>query len=316
MFGVSGLAPAAFMGDLPSTTVAAFAPADFQVSIRDGNISPIDFDADADWVAITGKVNQRRRMTVAADDQRRRGKKLIIGGPCASLSSANVREHCDVLVTGEAEDIAADLFSDLRAGHPRDLYVGDKPDLSRSPAPRWDPYPNDRLGRGGADLARLPVRMRVLRRHRISGMQAAAQADRQCHRRTRPALSDRLSHHLPRRRQFHRLSRSLQGLLEAITAWRAEHPVDFVTQVSIEAARDEELLNMCANAGLTRVFIGIETPKDVQPPAAPDRPEVYRRRLARSWFFNQKWWRRTRPPRKAPKTAKRTPGSVSPNPCR
>ncbi len=68
MFGVSGLAPAAFMGDLPSTTVAAFAPADFQVSIRDGNISPIDFDADADWVAITGKVNQRRRMTVAADE--------------------------------------------------------------------------------------------------------------------------------------------------------------------------------------------------------------------------------------------------------
>ena len=49
-------------------------------------------------------------------------------------------------------------------------------------------------------------------------------------------------------------------LLEAMIVWRREHPVDFITQVSIDAARDEELLDMCAAAGLTQVFIGIETP--------------------------------------------------------
>src|SRR4029078_8104194 len=36
----------------------------------------------------------------------------------------------------------------------------------------------------------------------------------------------------------------------------------FKTQVSIDAAGDEELLEMCAAAGLTRVFIGIESPNE------------------------------------------------------
>ena len=36
----------------------------------------------------------------------------------------------------------------------------------------------------------------------------------------------------------------------------------FITQVSIDAARDAELLEMCVAAGLTQVFIGIETPNE------------------------------------------------------
>jgi len=36
--------------------------------------------------------------------------------------------------------------------------------------------------------------------------------------------------------------------------------MEFVTQISIDATRDEELLDMCSAAGLTQVFIGIETP--------------------------------------------------------
>jgi hypothetical protein len=56
--------------------------------------------------------------------------------------------------------------------------------------------------------------------------------------------------------------RRAKELLEAIAWWRRDHPMDFITQVSIDAARDEELLKMCAAAGLTQVFIGIETPNE------------------------------------------------------
>jgi len=38
--------------------------------------------------------------------------------------------------------------------------------------------------------------------------------------------------------------------------------IGFATQVSIDAAKDEELLELCAEAGLTHVFIGIETPNE------------------------------------------------------
>jgi hypothetical protein len=52
-------------------------------------------------------------------------------------------------------------------------------------------------------------------------------------------------------------------LLDALREWNDRRPagrVSFYTQVSIDAARDDELLQACAAAGLTHVFIGIETP--------------------------------------------------------
>jgi len=54
-------------------------------------------------------------------------------------------------------------------------------------------------------------------------------------------------------------------LLVALRDWNAQQErgeVGFTTQVSIDAAKDEELLKLCAEAGLTHVFIGIETPNE------------------------------------------------------
>ena len=119
------------MADLSSTTVAALAPRDFEIEICDEGVAPVDLDHLADWVAITGKVNQRRRMIAVADEFRRRGKKVVIGGPYASLSPAHLRAHCDVLVCGE---VGGDRRRTLRRsapGNPRDRYIGDKPSLTR-----------------------------------------------------------------------------------------------------------------------------------------------------------------------------------------
>jgi len=114
----------------------------------------VDFDHPADWIAITGKVSQRQRMVAIADKFRRRGKRVVIGGPYASLSPARVREHCDVMVCGEAEEIASELFADLRAGRPRETYFGKKPDLSLTPSPCWDLYPDDRALLGAVQTSR------------------------------------------------------------------------------------------------------------------------------------------------------------------
>ena len=154
ILAASGFAAGTAMADAAAATVAALASKDFQVSICDEYISPIDFDHTADWVAITGKVNQRRRMVAVADEFRRRGKRVVIGGPYASLSPAHLRAHCDVLVSGEVEEIAAELFADLSRGNPRDSYIGDKPDISRSPIPRWALYPNDRALMGTLQTSR------------------------------------------------------------------------------------------------------------------------------------------------------------------
>jgi hypothetical protein len=53
-------------------------------------------------------------------------------------------------------------------------------------------------------------------------------------------------------------------LLAAIRDWNAQQKeeVTFSSQISIDAAGDEELLQLLADAGVTQAFIGIETPNE------------------------------------------------------
>jgi radical SAM superfamily enzyme YgiQ (UPF0313 family) len=56
--------------------------------------------------------------------------------------------------------------------------------------------------------------------------------------------------------------RRAKSLLKAIAAWNGAEGRDYVTfgtQMSIDAARDDELLGRCNDAGLLHVFIGIES---------------------------------------------------------
>jgi hypothetical protein len=261
VFGGSGFPPGAIMGDLPTTTVAALAPADFDIDICDENTAPINFDHPADWIAITGKVNQRGRMIATANEFRRRGKRVLIGGPYASLSPDTLRPHCDVLVRGEAEDIAAEIFADLRAGKPKDEYIGGRPDLARSPAPRWDLYDNAHALIGTLQTSRgCPFECEFCDVIQYLGR-------KQRHKPIELVLTeaDALYGHGYRTTfladdNFTVYRRRAKELLEALAWWRRDHPMSFVSQVSIDAARDAELLDMCADAGLTQVFVGIETP--------------------------------------------------------
>src|SRR5690606_32547118 len=98
VYGAVGLSPAVFVGDLAIATVAALAPPGIEVELCDEALTPVNFDTDADWVGLTGKVTQWGRMRAIADEFRRRGKTVIIGGPFGSLSPSTVRPHCDILV--------------------------------------------------------------------------------------------------------------------------------------------------------------------------------------------------------------------------
>ena len=149
-----GLQPAISTADLSIALVAGMVPEGLGVKLCDENITPIDFDIDADYVGITGKVSQWHRMKAVATEFRRRGKTVLIGGPYASLSPGSVRPHCDILVRGEIEEIAPQIFADLISGDWKREYVGTRPDLRTSPMPRWDLYPNDRAIMGSVQTSR------------------------------------------------------------------------------------------------------------------------------------------------------------------
>jgi hypothetical protein len=266
VFAGRGFAPATSMADLAIATVAAMAPEGFVSTLCDEHIAPVDFEVSADFIGITGKVSQWNRMKAIAGEFRRRGKTVIIGGPYASLSPETVRPHCDILVRGEMEEIAPEFFADLAAGCWADEYVGTRPDLRTSPVPRFDLYPNNRALMGTIQTSRgcpfecefcdvIEYLGRKQRHKPVAQVLAELEQLYRLGYRTAFLADDNFTVYRARAKE----------LLVAIRDWNARQTsgrFSFTTQVSIDAAGDEELLRLCAEAGLTNVFIGIETPNE------------------------------------------------------
>lgn len=266
IFEHHGFAPAMFMSDLALPTVAAMALPYMQVEICDEYVQPVELEHGAGIVGLTGKITQWPRMRELAAAYRQRGKLVVIGGPYATLSPETVRPHCDVLVRGELETVADDLFADLAAGRPREEYVGGKADLARSPVPAWHLYPNDRALMGL--------------------LQTSRGCPFDCEFCDVIAYLGRHQRHKPPERVLEELDvlyglgyRSVfladdnftvyrartKELLQHMARWNRSRPdgrVSFGTQLSIDVTRDSETLELCREAGMKGVFVGIETPNE------------------------------------------------------
>src|SRR5947208_3475548 len=124
------------VADLALVTVAALVPREWNVRLIDEAISPVDLTIETDFVALTGKVSQRKRMIELATEFRRRGRLVMIGGSFASLNPEQMQPHADILVTGEIEQLAPELFGDLARGVWKARYDGGQADIATSPIPR------------------------------------------------------------------------------------------------------------------------------------------------------------------------------------
>ncbi len=288
VFAAWGLGGRTTVADLSTATLAAFVPPGWDIRLTDEALTPLpehpaawdkDGDESADIVAITGKVSQRNRMLQLADRYRALGRRVVIGGSYASLSPDDVRPHADVLVTGEIEDIAEELFADLAAGRPRDRYEGTRPDLRRSPVPRWDLYPNDRANLGAIQTSRgCPFQCDFCdviqylgrkQRHKDPEQVVAELEVLYRHGYRRVFLADD---------NFTVYRNRAHDMLAALRRWNEAHadaPVRFMTQVSIDLARDADLMAACKAAGLDSVFIGIETINEDSLRQAGKRQNLY-----------------------------------------
>lgn len=261
-----GLPPAVLIADLATTTVAAMIPDDFDISICEEALSPADLDTDADFIAITGKSTQVARMIELGREYRSRGKVVVMGGPFVSLSRDSLRPYADVLVFGEMEEIADVVFNDLRNGTHKAEYQGTKPDITTSPIPRWDLYQNASAMRGCVQTSRgcpfecefCDVIQYVGRKQRHkSNSQVLAELDVLYRHGYRSAfLADD---------NFTVYRKRTRSLLTALHDWNLQQQsghMRFSTQVSIDIAKDTDILEQCADAGVNEVFIGIETPNE------------------------------------------------------
>ena len=209
-------------------------------------------------------MNHRDRMREIADEFRRRGRPVAIGGPFASMAPEQLRAHADVLFLGEAERTWPQFLSDLRDGAWQSEYreVGTV-DMATSPMPAFELAPREaylvgvlQASRGcpfSCDFCDVIIYLGRKQRHKPPE-RIVRELDR---------LYE-LGYHevFVADDNFTASRKRAHAIATAIAAWNETKPskVTWLTQLSIDVARDSELLELCFRAGLRQAFVGVETP--------------------------------------------------------
>ena len=125
--------------NLSMPTLAGLCPDSHEVVLCDENVEEIDLDFEADIIGVTGYIIHRVRILEIIDEFRRRDRFVAVGGPYASLCPEELRDRCDALFIEEAEETWPRFLQDFEAGRAKTEYrAAEKPDLTRSPTPRFD----------------------------------------------------------------------------------------------------------------------------------------------------------------------------------
>ena len=251
--------------NLALPTVAGLTPPPHEVVLCDENVEPIDFNTDADIVGITGFVVHKRRMLEIAETFRRRGKLVAAGGPFATLCPEELRGKVDVLFVGEAEYTWPSFVRDYEAGSWQAEYrQEEKPSMLDSPLPRFDLLKVGRYRSMAIQFARgcpyncefcdiIVMYGRRPRTKSVAQVLAEVEAIHRLGASNVFVVDD----------NFIGNKKEAKELLKAMAAWQEArgYPIEFMTEVSLNVAQDDELLGLMKRAHFVTVFVGIESPR-------------------------------------------------------
>lgn len=266
--GVMEMIPeSSVMPPLGLITVAALCPASWQIRLLDRAFEDLR-DEDllwADLVMVSAMIAQRVDALATLARARALKRRTFIGGPWASSEPDFLLAHADHVLAGEAEEVFGEIAVALEKGEAHRLYrIADKPDMSRSPVPRFDLLRMNRYTSMPVQFSRgCPFQCEFCDIITIYGRRPRAKTPAQV-----IAELDML-----RRLGWHNevfivddnfIGNHKQALLltQELKTWqeRNGYPVSFYTEASLNLADLPELLAAMVAANFMYVFVGIETP--------------------------------------------------------
>ena len=248
-------------------TVAALCPKQWEIRLVDLAFEELR-DEDLLWanlVMVSAMEVQREEVRQTLERASKLNRRTMIGGPYASSEPEALLPLADHVVVGEPDEIFQEIATDLESGSARRLYhVTEKPDVSRTPIPRFD--------------------LLALKKYTLMSVQFSRGCPFTCEfcdiitlygRRPRTKSPAQLIGELDAllqlgwRKEVFVVDDNFIGnhkaaleLARELGSWqrRNQYPFGFFTEASIDLASRPELLDAMVKANFCRVFIGIETP--------------------------------------------------------
>ncbi|MBX0292803.1 cobalamin-dependent protein [Hymenobacter sp. HSC-4F20] len=104
-------------------TLAAFVPAEWEVSLQDEHVEELYLDDTPDLVLIQVYITNAYRAYALADLYRARGSYVCLGGLHVTSLPAEAAPHADSIFLGPGEDTFPEFLSDWRRGQARPCYI-------------------------------------------------------------------------------------------------------------------------------------------------------------------------------------------------
>ncbi len=245
-------------------TLAAMLCDQFELTVSDEvDCGPADCDLEVDVAFIISLTAHEERIAELYQEFSSRGVLVVVGGPLATMSPEFIRPHCDVLVKGEIDDHYQQLFAEIASGDHKDEYTFGVASPSNSPMPRWDLLPS-RHPDGTVQASRgCP--------YKCEFCCSAKYAGRVMRHKTADQLIAELDNLYSMNYRFINFTddnftmdkKVAKELLTAMANWNSSRTLgmcSFMLMASINATKDDELLEHLRDANVRSVFVGVETP--------------------------------------------------------
>jgi len=220
----------------------------------DDRIEQIDYETDADVIAVPVETYTAKRAYEIAARFREKGKKIIMGGYHITMMPEDARPYADVLVRGNAELIWEQILADLESGQYRDEYTGPdaigygQPDRSiyKDKEKKYLPVSLVEIGRGCRhDCAFCSIRVYYGRKYFHREIPDIIEEIKSCRHKIFFFVDDSIFSDREFARELFREVKKLR--------------IIWTTQVTLDIARDEEIIRLMKESGCVMILIGFES---------------------------------------------------------
>jgi radical SAM superfamily enzyme YgiQ (UPF0313 family) len=244
------------MEPLPAATLAGLTPREIEVRFYDDRMETIPFAEATDLVAISVETYTAKRAYQIATEFRKRRVPVVMGGFHATLCPEEVAQYAEAVVCGEAETLWPRVIDDARHGRLEKFYrqsgrpslAGLRPDRSIFRGKRYLPIGLIEAGRGchfKCDFCAVQTVFNSTQTRRPIDAIIAEIAQVKHERKLFFFVDDNITSNMEQAKEFFR------ALIPLKVRW--------VSQSSINAAHDEEFLNLLVQSGCQGVLIGFES---------------------------------------------------------